>query len=103
MSQMSTDREWRVLCEGRYDPDGPDDLTNAVVDCIAQGFGWDEWNEGFPRLYEYIDLESVETMMFHQGSDTDLETPRIDCQFEFESNRITISNTGWIRILSNRK
>lgn len=100
---MSTDREWRVLCEGRYDPDGPDDLTNAVVDCITQGYGWDEWNEGFPTLYEYVDLESVETILFHQGNDTHFESPRIECQFEFGSNRITISNAGSIRILTTGK
>jgi hypothetical protein len=91
---MTTD-DPSPLARRRYDPDGDDELSTAIVRTIAVAEDVATDDVSIPPLYDCVDVEALERVLFGTA-DTPGDADR--ATFQCGMYRVAVVADGWIRV-----
>lgn len=95
-TQTSTDTRWSQVTQRHYKPEGPRELTTAVIYAIAEAEYVSPSEIKSPPLYEWVDVAAVNDALFEtNGSDG---SPEGSVEFRYTNYFVNVRSDGWIRV-----
>ncbi|WP_143423172.1 HalOD1 output domain-containing protein [Halegenticoccus soli] len=92
-----SDRGWTFVTQAHYDPGGPRDLTTVIISAIAEAEDVSLTDIKHPRLYELVDVTTIERTLFGQSETT--ETNReATVEFQYKQYKVRIEADGWVTV-----
>jgi len=93
---------WRETAQRRHDPERGDELTSAIVDAIAEADGIEPTAVKSPKLYDVVDVASIERALFDPQTTTGSDGTG-SVEFRYDIYRITVDGDGWVRVYESAK
>jgi hypothetical protein len=84
------------MYETKYETSGSGDLTSAIVFAVAEAAGTDPLELTWPPLYEYVDLDALESIFF--GSETRASNLGGCVSFTYEGFDVQVWSDGTIQV-----
>lgn len=91
-----TDGDWNLVSQVHYDAAGPDGLTVAIVEAVAEAEGVPSTAILDPPLYDSVDAVELESTLADAGEDVGPDAGSVE--FVYRGYLVAVRGNGWVLV-----
>lgn len=92
------DVEWELVSQVHCDSTGPDGLTIAIVEAVANAEGVPATAILDPPLYDSVDAVELESTLFDADAGEDVSPDAGSVEFMYRGFRVVVRRDGWVLV-----
>lgn len=90
--------QWRHVTQHRYEPDEDAELTAAILFAVADAESVPASAVCDPPLYDVVDVEAMERVLFEDGSQLGSGAVSGTVGFRYRAELVRVRSDGWILV-----